>query len=104
VALYQCTWRWPGVGDPAERRNAFAEVFVAAEAAEPFGERLRGWYDYPGEYAGFLLVEAESVEKLYDLLVPYSKLMTFDVKPVVSIDYQHVREQLGAATEERPSS
>jgi len=35
VALYQCTWRWPGVGDSGERSRQFASVFLAAEREVP---------------------------------------------------------------------
>jgi len=98
MALYQCNLHWPGIGDPAERTKAFAEVFVAAETAEPLGDRLHGWYYYPGQDAGFILVEAGSAEELDRLLTPYSKLMMFDVKPVVSVDYQQTRERLGVST------
>src|SRR5690348_2640389 len=98
MALYECSWRWhPSTVErpPADRAADFRRVFTAAETAEPFGERLRGWYSYPGAaQAGFLLVEAASHEELARLLQPYTELMGFDVKPIVSVDYQQRRKQI----------
>jgi hypothetical protein len=102
MAIYQCDWRWhPGAAarDAQERDRTFAAVFRAAETAGQIGEeRLLGWYTYPGQSAGFLLVDAASHEDLAQLLRLYMELMTFDVKPVVRVDYAQARQRLiGAA-------
>lgn len=102
MAIYRCDWRWhpSAVARDAQARDqAFAGVFRAAETASALGqERLLGWYTYPGQMAGFLLVQAASHEELAQILRPYLELMTFDVQPVVAVDYAQARQRLlGAA-------
>ncbi|HUY98940.1 MAG TPA: DUF3303 family protein [Thermomicrobiaceae bacterium] len=98
MALYQCSWRWPDQTarhDSQTRAEAFARIFRAAEALDPLGERLRGWFSYPGEVAGFLLVEAANHEELGQCLAPYCELMQFDVHPVVQVDYRQFSRDHG---------
>lgn len=98
VALYQCTWRWPGTGDSSERRVRFGEALLAADRENPGLERMiRGWYAYPGEWAGFLIMEADSGEDLSAALRPFTGLMTWDVKPLVAQDYGATKRRLTQA-------
>lgn len=105
MAIYQCDWRWhpdATARNAQERDQAFAAVFRAAETAGEIGEqRLLGWYTYPGQTAGVLLVDVASHEELAQLLRPYVELMTFDVKPVVPVDYAQARRRLVGAAETR---
>jgi len=98
MALYQCSWRWhPSAADhtPEEREKLFASVFRVAEAADTLGsQRLLGWYTYPGQTAGFLLLETASHEELAKLLRPYTALMTFDVMPLAKVDYDEALARL----------
>lgn len=96
MALYSCTWRWPGVEDPKERWQRFARTLVALDEATPMRQHLKGWYTYPGEWAGFLLVEAAGHEELRELLQPLTGLMQFDVKAVVPVDYDEALRHLAA--------
>jgi len=98
MALYQCNWRWPDQTarqDSQARAEAFARIFRAAEEQNPFGERLRGWFRYPGEMAGYILVEATNHEELSQCLGPYCELMQFDVHPIVQVDYRTFRQDVG---------
>ncbi len=103
MALYHCTWQWPTQFDkeqersPEERLGEFRKVFKSAEEANPFGARMRAWYSFPGEWTGVLIVEAASHEELAQLLGPYSKLMHWEVKPAVLVDYQTARQQAGVS-------
>lgn len=88
MALYQCSWRWPGVEDQDQRWQRFAKTAVAADRAQPaLRSAVRAWYTYPGEWAGLLILETDSVEALAALLAPFASLMHFDVKPVAAMDY-----------------
>lgn len=102
MALYQCNWRWPGVEDPNERLQCFRRVTLAVDAERPdLRQRIKGWFTYPGEWAGFLLVEVAGTEELRDILQPFTALMRIEVKPVVQVDYDTVLKQM-AASASRP--
>ncbi len=88
MALYQCSWQWPGVEEPAQRWPRFARVALAADQAHPdMRRRLRAWYTYPGEWAGVLIIEAETPEQVRDLLMPFTGLMRFEVRTLIQVDY-----------------
>lgn len=97
MALYHCTYQWPREFEeghtPQERLTAFRHVFANAEAEDAIGERLHAWYQYPGEWAGVLIIEAATVEELNQLLLPYTKLTNWTVKPLLKVDYQQARRQ-----------
>jgi len=95
VALYQCTWRWPGVGDAGERSRQFARAFLVADREVPeLQGMVRAWYTYPGEWAGLLIVEAERPEDLVRVLNPFNGLMTWEVKPLLAQDYAETKRRL----------
>lgn len=95
MALYQCTWRWPGAGDSTERSKRFGQAFMAADRDVPgMQSMVRGWYSYPGEWAGFLLMEAERSEDLAAALRPFTGLMTWEVKPLLVQDYGDTKRML----------
>ena len=77
MALYECRYRWP---DPLGRTpqaalTDFSRVFASTEANDRSAE-VRGWYQYPGELSGFLVLDVEGPEALHAWLLPYSELMT----------------------------
>lgn len=97
MALYRCDWRWSDPlarRPPDERDRAFARVFTAAERDASPGDRIRGWYTYPGSVAGFLIVEAESHQQLAQMLRAYTELMDFAITPIVPLDYQQTKQHL----------
>lgn len=96
MALYGCSWRWPGVEDPKERWQRFARTTVAMDEATSMRQHMRGWYTYPGEWAGFLLIEADRPEELREMLQPLTGLMQFDVKPLIEVDYDEALRHLAA--------
>lgn len=100
--MYQCTYRWPGVGESKERFARFAAAFIAAEEATPrIRQMVRGWYGYPGEWAGFLLLEAASCDELADVLHQFTGLMQWEVKALKVWDYEQTRARF-LATAQRP--
>lgn len=98
MALYQCIWRWPGTGDSGERSRRFGQALLAADREVPtMQEMIRSWYAYPGEWAGFLVIEAERPEDLSAALRPFAGLMTWEVKPLIPQDYAETKRRLTQA-------
>jgi muconolactone delta-isomerase len=98
MALYQCSYRWPGLAASADRRQQFARTFLEADRNLPeLAGMVRGWYAYPGEWAGFLVLEAAGPEQLSRVLQAFTHLMEWQVKPLVAHDYGTIRAQLAGS-------
>jgi hypothetical protein len=63
-----------------------------ADALHP--ETWRGFYEFAGGGAGFLLIEAEEVRAVTAILQPYQDLIRWDVRAVHSIDVETFIDQV----------
>lgn len=68
-----------------------------AEALHP--EAWRGFYEFAGGGAGFLIVEADDAHALIASFQPYHDLMQFDVRAIHPVDVNgfidQVRQRIG---------
>jgi muconolactone delta-isomerase len=98
MTLYECRYQWPDVSGrtPQAAATAFNRVFASTEVDDR-SARVRGWYQYPGAWAGFLILDVESPEALHAWLLPYSELMTWEIRPLLSHDFTEARQQARAA-------
>lgn len=57
-------------------------------------ETWRGFYEFAGGGAGFLLIEAEHVRALTAILQPYQNLIRWDVRAVHPVDVDAFIDQV----------
>jgi muconolactone delta-isomerase len=95
MTLYECRYQWPESPrrTPQEANEAFGRVFAAAEATDRRA-MLRSWYQYPGEAAGFLVLDVDSAEALHAFMAPYMELMTLEARPLMEHDYVQRRQEV----------
>ena len=75
----------------------FAQLVLDIDKAHPdIGGRIRGWYAYPGEWAGFIVLDAGTHEELRDILSPFTALMSIEVRPLVEMNWEQSRVRLAA--------
>ena len=83
--LFYCEFTWHPQTTIAQVRARHGQQY-RAEALRP--ELWRGWYDFAGSGAGFLLVETDNTDDLNTIFQPYADLMRFTVRPVRAIDIE----------------
>ena len=80
----------------AEQVRARHDAQYRADALHP--ETWRGFYEFAGGGAGFLLIEAEEARALTAILHPYQDLVRWDVRAVLSIDVEAFIDQVQQRT------
>jgi hypothetical protein len=94
LMLFHCQFTWhPGTTMP----QVGARLLEEAEASAAFASRIRGWYVFPAEGRGFLLVETDDLQTLAPRLSAYNDLMSWHIQPVVALEYGAVIEQVRGA-------
>lgn len=89
--LWYCPFTW----FPNTTRTQVAQRIVQQhDAGQNYPERIQGWYQLAGGGAGFLLVEVDDPRDLTRFLQPYMEFMSFDVRAVYPLDYDHEIEEL----------
>jgi hypothetical protein len=94
LMLFHCQFIWhigttmPQVG---------ARLLQNVEASEAFASQIRGWYVFPAEGRGFLLVETDDLQVLASRLSAYNDLMSWHIQPLVALEYGAVIEQVRGA-------
>lgn len=97
MTLCECRYHWPEQPRRSreEANQAMRQAFVAGEELDANRQTaVRGWYQYPGAQAGFLLLELDSAEALHAFLAPYMELMSWEVRPLLMHDYTQFRQQV----------
>lgn len=80
----------------AEQVRARHDAQYRADALHP--ETWRGFYEFAGGGAGFLLIEVEEARALTAILQPYQDLVRWDVRAVLSIDVEAFIDQVQQRT------
>jgi hypothetical protein len=83
---WYCAFTW----NPHTTRALVAQRVVQQhEAGANHPERIKGWYNLVGGGAGFVLIETDSPEDVTAFTQPYMDLMSWDVRAVSPLDYEH---------------
>jgi hypothetical protein len=94
--LFYCAYSWFASTRP---EDVWERVIHQHERGANAQELIRGWYDFAGGGAGFLMVETDDVRELTSMLRPYIDLMSWDVRALSENHYdetiQQIRDQLG---------
>ena len=89
--LYYCAYTWY----PGTTRERVAERFMEQEQRGlHHQDHWRGWYSLAGGGAGFMIVETDTPQDLTEMLQPYMDLMSWDVRAIYKLEYEHMRETL----------
>jgi hypothetical protein len=84
--LWYCAFTW----HPQTTRALVAQRVVQQhEAGANHPERIKGWYNLAGGGAGFVLIETDSPDDLTAFTQPYMDLMSWDVRAISQLDYDH---------------
>ena len=84
--LWYCSFTWY---PHTTRAEVARRVVQQHDAGANHPERIVGWYNLVGGGAGFLLIGAEDPEDLTAFLQPYMDLMSWDVRAVTKLHYEH---------------
>lgn len=50
---------------------------------------IETWYSYPSEHAGFMVLHADDMSQLADVLRPYEDILTYEARPVLeAVNYE----------------
>jgi hypothetical protein len=94
--LFYCAYAWSANTRP---EDVWERVIHQHERGANSQELIRGWYDFAGGGAGFLLIETDDVRELTAMLRPYIDLMTWDIRVLSENLYdetiQQIRDALG---------
>ena len=82
--LWYCAYTWHSKTTASEVRQRIVQQH---DAGTNHPEKIHGWYDLVGGGAGFLLIETAKPEEINDLLMPYMDLMDWDVRALITHDY-----------------
>ena len=74
---FYCAYTWFPKTRPEE---VWERVIHQHERSSNAPELIRGWYDFAGGGAGFLIVETDDVRELTAMLRPYIDLMAWDIR------------------------
>lgn len=92
--LWHCEFTWFA---HTTREQVAQRVVQLHDAGMNHPERIRGWYNLAGGGAGFLLYDADDPREVTAFLQPYMDLMSFDVRAVYQLDYDHEISELRKA-------
>ncbi len=92
--LFYCGYVWFPNTRPEE---VWERVVYQHERGSNAPELIRGWYDFAGGGAGFLIVETDDVRELTSMLRPYIDLMSLDIRPLSENKYDETIEQIRLA-------
>lgn len=94
--LFYCAYTWRSTTRPEE---VWERLIHQHERGDNAPALIRGWYDFAGGGAGFLIVETDDVRELTSMLRPYIDLMGWDIRALSENRYdetiQQVRDALG---------
>lgn len=99
MALYLCTHRQHGqykALEPAARDATFDRLWRAMAETHPPSKHFRGWYSFPGELAGIVLIEVASVEEIGAIIRPWGEVSDWTVQEIVPIDYRETDAQVAS--------
>jgi hypothetical protein len=92
--LFYCGYTWFPNTRPEE---VWERVIHQHERGSNAPELIRGWYDFAGGGAGFLIVETNDVRELTSMLRPYIDLMSLDIRALSENKYDETIEQIRVA-------
>ncbi|MDQ3539527.1 MAG: DUF3303 domain-containing protein [Chloroflexota bacterium] len=82
--LFYCQFtRFPGT----TREQGASRLIERHDAGANNPDRIKGWYNFAGGGAGFLIVEYDDIRQRTAFLQPYMDLMSFDVRAINQLDY-----------------
>jgi hypothetical protein len=88
---FYCAYTW----FPKTRPEEVWERFIHQhERSSNAPELIRGWYDFAGGGAGFLIVETDDVRELTAMLRPYIDLMAWDIRALSENRYDETVQQI----------
>ena len=82
---FYCAYTWFPKTRPEE---VWERVIHQHERGSNAQELIRGWYDFAGGGAGFLIVETDDVRELTAMLRPYIDLMSWDIRALSDIAHE----------------
>jgi hypothetical protein len=88
---FYCAYTWFPKTRPEE---VWERVIHQHERGSNAQELIRGWYDFAGGGAGFLIVETEDVRELTAMLRPYIDLMAWDIRALSENKYDETIQQI----------
>ncbi|MFN8592787.1 MAG: DUF3303 family protein [Thermomicrobiales bacterium] len=89
--LFYCAYTWHTTTRP---ETVWERLIHQHERGDNAPELIRGWYDFAGGGAGFLIVETDDVRELTSMLRPYIDLMTWDIRALSENPYQQTIQQV----------
>ena len=89
--LFYCAYTWHSSTRPEE---VWERLIHQHECQANAPELIRGWYDFAGGGAGFLIVETDDVRELTAMLRPYIDLMTWDIRALSENRYHETVQQV----------
>ena len=88
---FYCAYTWFPKTRPEE---VWERVIHQHERGSNAPELIRGWYDFAGGGAGFLIVETDDVRELTAMLRPYIDLMAWDIRALSENKYDETIQQI----------
>ena len=88
---FYCAYTWFPKTRPEE---VWERVILQHERGSNAQELIRGWYDFAGGGAGFLIVETDDVRELTAMLRPYIDLMAWDIRALSENRYDETIQQI----------
>ena len=88
---FYCAYTWFPKTRPEE---VWERVIHQHERGSNAQELIRGWYDFAGGGAGFLIVETDDVRELTAMLRPYIDLMAWDIRALSENKYDETVQQI----------
>jgi hypothetical protein len=92
--FFYCAYSWLPKTRP---EDVWERVVLQHERGANAQDLIRGWYDFAGGGAGFLIVETDDVRELTAMLRPYIDLMSWDVRALSENRYDETIEQIREA-------
>ena len=89
--LFYCAYTWLAKTRP---EDVWERVIHQHERGANAPELIRGWYDFAGGGAGFLIVETDDVRELTAMLRPYIDLMSWDIRALSENQYNETIQQI----------
>ena len=89
--LFYCAYTWHPHTTIAQVHARHDQQF---QANALHFEKVRGFYDFAGGGAGFVLIDATTPQEVTDILRPYLDLMSWDVRAVIETDIAEFRTWL----------
>src|SRR5215212_5837510 len=90
--LYYCAYTWnPGV----TIEEVGPAILEQHDAGTLHPEWIRGYYGLVG--GGFLILDVDDPHALNDMLAPYMRYVTWEIRAIVDSDYDHDIEEFRQA-------